>query len=442
MLKDTPQSAPRRASLATIFLIVFIDLMGFGIVLPNLQLYGRDFGISNYFLLTLLGATYSIFQFLFAPVLGRWSDRVGRRPVLLISQVGTLVGFLLLYAAHFFEKSDAGIGIALLFISRIIDGISGGNISTASAYAADVTPPAQRAKGMGVIGAAFGIGFVFGPLIGGIVASRPYLGLPYVPLTAALFSATAIVLTYFTLPESLSAENRGQYTRRFSFGGMGRALRRPVIGSLILMFFVNGIAFAGMEQTLSLLIQNRLYNPAASAPRQLIKEADAQASFATGIFFFGLGIIVVLIQGGLIRLLAKRFGEVRLAIIGPLLIALGMFVIALPMPALLHATSEPAQRSAWWLGLAVGCAVLAVGSSLFTPAMQALISRHANSAEQGEILGANQGMASLARGIGPLLAGGLFQHFGAAAPYYAMAGLSLIVCLWGVAKRRALEPPG
>src|ERR1035437_6108633 len=170
----------RRASLFTIFLIVFIDLMGFGMVLPNLQLYGLRFGISNYFALTLIGATYSIFQFLFTPLLGKWSDRIGRRPVLLLSQAGTLLGFLILFAAHYYEASM--VGIALLFGSRVLDGVTGGNISTASAYVADITTPETRAKGFGVIGAAFGLGFVAGPLLGGVAAK--FLGLASVPLVA------------------------------------------------------------------------------------------------------------------------------------------------------------------------------------------------------------------------------------------------------------------
>src|ERR1043165_5593832 len=189
-----------RKALLTIFLIVFIDLMGFGFMLPNLELYGKRFGIASYLTLTLLGASSSIFQFLFSPVLGSWSDRVGRRPVLLVSQVGTLLGFLLLYAAHWFEGDRAAIGIALLFSSRIIDGISGGKISAAAAYIADSTTPENRAKGMGIIGAAFGLGFVFGPALGGVVGRLA--GLEWVPLTSAAFSFAALTMTFFILEES------------------------------------------------------------------------------------------------------------------------------------------------------------------------------------------------------------------------------------------------
>src|SRR4029079_8853669 len=190
----------RKASLLTIFLIVFIDLVGFGLLLPNQQYYGETLGISNPFLLTLIGPAYSFFQFLFAPILGAWSDRIGRRPVLIISQVGTLVGFIMLFSCHLVAGYSTSIAIFLLYFSRVLDGISGGNISIASAYIADITKAKDRAKGMGVIGAAFGIGFVFGPAIGGFVGK--HVGLPFVPVVAALFSLTALIMTITTLPES------------------------------------------------------------------------------------------------------------------------------------------------------------------------------------------------------------------------------------------------
>ncbi len=435
----------RKASLFTIFLIVFIDLMGFGIVLPNLQLYGLRFGISSYFALTLMGATYSICQFLFAPVLGKWSDRIGRRPVLIVSQAGTLVGFLILYAAHWFEAANPAVGITLIFASRIIDGISGGNISTASAYIADITTPENRAKGMGIIGAAFGLGFVFGPAIGGIVGKN--LGLEWVPILAALFSIAALAMTIFWLPESLDPAHKtppGEL-RRFSLLGLRHALTRPAVAPLILMSFVNGFAFAGMEQTLSLLIYLRVFspNPNGLTPPQLAaaKEiAGENSSLYTGILFFLVGIIIVIVQGGLIHRLTKKFGEARLVITGPALIAIGMLIIALDLPHLFPGL--------WpWTGFALGCSFLALGSSLFNPSLQSLISRHTPPREQGEILGASQGMASLARATGPIIAGLLFAYLWTntplegSAPYYLSAALCLLVSLWAITIRRRLVPP-
>ena len=434
----------RKASLLTIFLIVFIDLMGFGIVLPNLQLYGQRFGIESYFALTLIGATYSICQFLFAPVLGKWSDRVGRRPVLLISQMGTLIGFLTLFAAHFFERTptSAGlVGVILIFASRVVDGISGGNISTASAYIADITTPETRAKGMGLIGAAFGLGFMFGPMIGGLVAY--YFGLAWVPIAAAFFSAAALFMTFAFLPESLDPAHKtpAGELRRYSAGGILHALARPTIGPMILMGFLNGFAFAGMEQTFSLLIRLRVYGaPTDILSPAVLDETARAASRGSGYLFFMIGIIIVMIQGGMIHRLTKAFGEAKLLMIGPLLIAIGMFVVAFNLNRL--------SPHLWvWTGFIVGSAFFAFGSSLFNPSLQSLVSRHASAREQGQVLGAMQGMASLARATGPIVAGLLFEYVQpntpaqGSAPYWLSGVLCLAVFLWAIAMRRKLVPP-
>ncbi len=437
----------KKASLLTIFLIVFIDLVGFGIVLPNLQLYGQQYGLSNYFYLTLIGATYSFFQFLFAPVLGKWSDHIGRRPVLLISQFGTLAGFLILFMANAFRGE--ALGIILIFASRIIDGISGGNISTANAYIADITTPENRAKGMGAIGAAFGLGFVCGPLIGAGVSK--FLGLQYVPLVASVFTVAALLMTWLHLPESRlpSSKDNAAAARRFSFRGLQHALAKPIIGPLILLFFVNGFAFAGMEQTLSLLIQNRLYPLTTStatthAPSKAMdaafsnspqavafrKKQDSRASEASGVLFGAIGVMIVLIQGGMIGRLTRKYGELSLALAGPIIIAAGLLLIGLPI------------HWSWkWTGFLSGGLLLAIGSGIFNPAMQSLISRHCDSSEQGEVLGANQGMASLARCAGPILAGLLFEYLFPGAPYYVSAVLCLIVTLLVAANRRKFKLP-
>jgi len=413
----------RKASLLTIFLIVFIDLVGFGILLPNQQYYGELLGIKNVFLLTLIGPAYSFFQFIFAPILGRWSDRIGRRPVLLISQLGTFLSYLFLFSCHFVVGWDAHTAIFLLYFSRVFAGISGGNISIATAYIADITTPENRAQGMGLIGAAFGIGFVCGPAIGGMVGW--YLGLEFVPITAALFSATALILTFFTLPESHHPGEITEGLRRFSVAGLEHALARPVIGAMIWMVFINGFAFAGMEQTFSLLIQERAF------PMGDALVTAKQASLASGILFGSLGIIIASVQGGLIGPLAKVFGEPRLACIGPIITALGLVLVG----------AAGVLLPGVWLWFILGSALLAIGSSLFNPSVQSLISRHAYRAEQGEILGAMQGMASLARALGPLLAGLLFSCISSGAPYYAAAGICLVVGLWATGMHRKLTPP-
>jgi MFS transporter, DHA1 family, tetracycline resistance protein len=454
----------RKASLFTIFLIVFIDLMGFGIVLPNLQLYGQRFGIESYFALTLIGASYSFCQFIFAPILGKWSDRIGRRPVLLVSQAGTLIGFLILFAAHFFEKGYGATGVILIFASRIVDGISGGNISTAQAYIADITTPENRSKGYGLIGAAFGIGFMFGPAIGGVVAY--YFGLEWVPIAAAIFSVTALALTYRILPESLDPEHRTppEELRRYTAGTIIRALARPRIGPMIVMGFVNGFAFAGMEQTYSLLIRYRIYARVTDILKpDVIDETARRASRGSGLLFFMIGIILAGVQGGLIHKLTRKFGEAKLLIVGPLLIAIGMFIVAADVPGIIsNLTSwRPLPEtdkwqwnwlhlSSWaimWSGFFIGSAFLALGSSLFNPSLQSLVSRHAARNEQGTILGSMQGMASLARATGPVAAGLLFEYvmpgtrYQGSAPYWLSGAMCLGVVFWAVAIRKQLIPP-
>ncbi len=455
----------KKASLFTIFLIVFVDLVGFGIVLPNLQLYGQQYGISNYFCLTLIGVTYSIFQFLFAPILGRWSDIIGRRPVLIISQIGTIAGYLMLFASIFFRHM--WVGIALIFISRMVDGITGGNLSTASAYIADITTPENRAKGFGVIGAAFGLGFMFGPLIGGTVSK--FLGLQYVPLAAGCFSLAALIMTITQLKESRDlATDNAAAQRRFSIRGLEHALKRPVVGTLIILFFINGFAFAGMEQTLSLLIQHRLYpltrsaamrsgvaskgnvadgpagvraalrinlaaktrGAAAKSAEAFREKQDSNASAASGFLFGAIGIVIVLVQGGLIGRLTRRFGEWKLSVVGPLFISAGLMLIGLPI------------HWAWpWTGFLAGGICLAIGGGLYNPSIQSLISRHCSAAEQGEILGANQGMASLARATGPISAGLLFEYVFPASAYYVSASLCFLVALLVMSRRPSFELP-
>jgi MFS transporter, DHA1 family, tetracycline resistance protein len=414
----------RKASLFTIFLIVFIDLVGFGILLPNQQYYGELLGIHNAFYLTLIGPAYSFFQFIFAPILGRWSDRIGRRPVLLLSQGGTLLSYFFLFSCTFVTHWNPAAAIFLLYFSRIFAGIAGGNISIATAYIADITTPENRAKGMGLVGAAFGIGFVCGPAIGGIVGW--YLGLEFVPITAAVFSATALILTFLTLPESHHPGEITEGLRRFSVTGLERALARPVIGTMIWMVFINGFAFAGMEQTFSLLIQERAFQ---SYEDPVL--AARHASGASGALFGSIGIILAAIQGGFIGRLTKAFGEPPLAAVGPFITALGLFLVG----------AAGVLIPGVWPLFIVGSALLAIGSSLFNPSLQSLISRHAGCAEQGEILGAMQGMASLARAVGPLLAGLLYAHISSGAPYYASAAICVVVAVWAAFMHKRLAPP-
>jgi MFS family permease len=294
---------------------------------------------------------------------------------------------------------------------------------------------------MGLIGAAFGLGFVFGPAIGGIVGRAA--GLHWVPLVSAAFSATALCLTFFLLPESLDPEHKtpADQLRRYSLLKLWKPLTRPIIGPMIAMSFISGFGFSGMEQTFSLLVYHRVYDPDGGVLAQAdAEQAGVKAGFATGWLLFFVGIIIAVVQGGLIHRLTKRFGEAKLMITGPLFIAAGMFVLAADVPRLLPGI--------WlWSGFLAGCFGLALGSSIFNPALQSLVSRHASRREQGEILGDLQGMASLARVVGPLAAGALFQFvlhdtvYRGAPAYWVSGALSLIVAIWAFALRHRLVPP-
>src|SRR5499426_3781437 len=286
----------KRSPLLVIFITVFIDLVGFGIVIPVLPYYaeGTKFGATPS-QVGLLFASYSIMQLVFAPVLGRLSDKYGRRPILLASLLGTALGFLILGFAT---------TLWMLFIGRIIDGISGGNISTAQAYIADVTTKEDRAKGMGLIGAAFGLGFVFGPAIGGILG-RWGIHIPFL-FAGGLAFANAILL-YFTLPETITPDHPAR-TSAATGRGWGRlitALRDPRLAYVLTIYFVSIVAFSIMTASFSLFLMFRL----------------GYDAFHNGWIFAYVGVISAIIQGGLIGKLVKQFGEAVLVILGGLLFA-------------------------------------------------------------------------------------------------------------------------
>src|SRR5947199_692368 len=292
----------KRSPLLVIFITVFIDLVGFGIVIPVLPFYaeGTKFGATPREV-GLLFASYSVMQLIFAPVLGRLSDKYGRRPVLLISLIGTSLGFLILGFAT---------TLWMLFLGRIIDGISGGNISTAQAYIADVTTKEDRAKGMGLIGAAFGLGFVFGPAIGGIL-SRWGINVPFL-FAGGLAFANAILL-YFALPETVTADHP---SRASAAAGRGwrqllESLRNPRLGFVLTIYFLSIVAFSIMTATFSLFMMFRL----------------GYDAFHNGWVFAFVGIISAVIQGGLIGRLVKRFGAPLLIIVGALLFSASLFAI-------------------------------------------------------------------------------------------------------------------
>lgn len=388
----------KRSPLVVIFTTVFIDLVGFGIVIPVLPFYaeGSRFNASPR-TVGLLFASYSVMQLIFSPILGRLSDKHGRRPVLLISIIGTGIGFLILGFAS---------ALWMLFVGRILDGITGGNISTAQAYIADITTKENRAKGMGLIGAAFGLGFVFGPAIGGIL-SRWGVGVPFL-FAAGLCFANALLL-YFTLPETVT---RDHPARASAAGGRGlsqliQSLRNRRLAFVLGIYFLFIVAFSIMTTSFSLYTMFRF-------------GYDAQH---TGYLFAYVGIIAVIIQGGLIGRLVKRFGEVALVIVGAFLFAGSLFAVPFVGP-----------QAGGLLALLIGGGLFSVGNSLSAPSLTSLASKSVGAAEQGGVLGVTQSVASLARAVGPALAAMLIHsavaYRGADLEPHFMSDHSLFVTFW------------
>jgi DHA1 family tetracycline resistance protein-like MFS transporter len=380
----------KRSPLAVIFVTVFIDLVGFGIVIPLLPFYASRFGASP-FAIGVLFASYSLMQLVFSPVLGRLSDRHGRRPVLLVSLLGTALGFLILGFAD---------TLFLLFVGRIIDGISGANISTAQAYVADVTTPENRAKGMGLVGAAFGLGFIFGPAIGGTLSlwgkSVPFF------FAGGLALANAALL-YFALPETVTPDHPARTaTPARGLGAMIEGLRRPVFGPVLSIYFLFVVAFSIMTTTFALYTMRRFQ----------------YEEHHNGYLFAFIGVLAVIVQGGLIGRLVKRHGELPFVIGGAALFVAGLLALPFVGPA--------TGGLAALLGV---LALLANGNAMATPSLQALASKSAGEGEQGLALGLTQSAASLARVIGPLVGGWLIGSASAS----STAGVddrSILVTFW------------
>ncbi|QSQ27919.1 MFS transporter [Pyxidicoccus parkwayensis] len=412
----------RAASLRVVFGIVALDLIGFGILIPQLGVYGVKFGASP-FTVGLLISVYSLMQLVAAPVLGRMSDRYGRRPVLLLSQVGSLAGYVLFAFAH---------SLPLLFLARIIDGVSGGNIATAQAVVADITSPKDRARGMGVIGAAFGLGFVLGPALGG------FLGAWGGNLAIGLFAAGLVALnlagTFLFLPETRAMGATGHAR---TLKGASVALSVPVVGRCLLLVLVFTTAFAQMEGTFSVYLLTRflssgpvplqggLFLQAALPDAAVLREASLRA----GWLFATVGVLSALVQGGLVRrLVGGREGkpgrEAPVATVGFGLTAAGLALL-------------PVAPGYAWLFPVMG--LLAVGSALVNPCLSALVSLHAPPERLGAVLGAYQAFGSMGRIVGPALGGWLFTRLGPGAPYgtaAVMVGLAALLALSLVAQAR------
>lgn len=425
-----------------IFVIVLIDMLGLTIIIPLMPLYATAFG-ADAFTIGLLSAAYPLMQFIGAPLLGRLSDRFGRKPVLLVSQVGTLIGFLFLGLAN---------SLWILFLARIIDGLSGANISTAQAVISDSTTEETRTQGLGLLGAAFGLGFIIGPVIA--FATLALSGNNYrVPaLVAAGFSALSIALTWFWLEETHGPGKRGTAMANnvFSPAARYRALTHPRIGLLLALLFAQQIVFGGFEQLLALFTLTRL---------------GMNASGNAALFVF-VGIILVAVQGGLIGKWSRQWGDRRLIYLGLGMLALGLLLTGLtpaqPVPWYSQAavTAElstsraqlgetptthslpitlPPDNSNGWLGLAWLLAAMvpaSIGGGVLQPSIKSLITKRIGPSEFGRTLGLSAAFLSGANAIAPLIGGAFFQAGGASAPFWAwsITMAVLLAAAWALIK--------
>ena len=384
-----------------LFLIVVIDLVGFGLVIPLLPFYATRFDATPQ-QVTILMAVFSLMSMIAAPFWGRLSDRVGRRPVLMASMLAAALAYLWLAFAT---------QLWMVFAARAFAGACAGNIAAAQAYIADVTAPEQRARGMGMIGAAFGLGFIIGPALGGIVAGNdPATADLRTPgLVAAGLSLSAFLGVLFVLRESPGVARRRLAPGRVA--ALGNALVQPVLSRLLIMFFLVILAFAGMESTFALWAM-RQYD-----------WGPAQVGYALTY----VGVLSAVMQGGLIGPLTRAWGEERLMLAGLASIGLGLLVL-------------PAAHDLSLLTVALSA--LALGMGAMQPALNSLISRRAGAERQGEVMGVAQSVGSLSRVLGPLFAGALFTEFGRNSPFLwgavVVAGAFLIG--WQLPRDIAIAP--
>jgi MFS transporter, DHA1 family, tetracycline resistance protein len=405
----------RKPSMLVIFLTVFIDLIGFGIVVPLVPMFSRHYGASGW-LIGLIIASFSAMQFVFAPIWGRLSDKHGRRPILLISTAGAAVSYVLFAIGSGF--ADHTFALGALLVSRIFAGACGGNITVAQAYIADITPPENRSKRMGLIGMAFGLGFIFGPAISGIALK--FGGSTAPGWTAAALCAANFALTFFILAESLKPDS-GHANQRPHLDQFLHSLKQPKIGLLIVLFFLATFAFSCFESTLPLLVNDNFHLGLE------VSEA-APASTVISLFIF-CGLLGALIQGGLIGRLVKKFGEPKLIAVSLLLTGLALVLLPflsgsgeLKWSAVLKFADAP------WLKMLGALALLAVGSALTRAPLFGLLSNLTPANEQGATIGVAQSAGALARIAGPMFAASLYVHI-PALPYVVCGGISILAAL-------------
>lgn len=421
-----------------VFLVVFIDLLGFGIVLPVLSVIADSYvnrvlppnsGVLTGLIIGLLMSSFSLMQFLFAPVWGRLSDRVGRRPVLLFGLFGSAVFYALFgYAASLAPESHAALALALFFAARTGAGISGATIATAQAVIADSTTPQKRKHGMMLIGMAFGIGFTFGPLIGyGCFWIRDYypnVGMESIGYSAAVLSLLALLLGVGLLPETrVSTAPSSARHQLIDWSAIRHALTDPAIKPIILTFFIASLGFGAFEVTLALFLKD------------VFQFGSGDNFKDTFLIFAYIGLVLMLTQG-FCRGLASRVSELRFIGMGLFLMALGVAM----QGGICYAWSRGAEPTGLQPYLYVALTAAVVGFAFLTPSAQALISRRTSADRQGEILGVNQSASALARILGPVFGVTLYKatdtHL---LPY--IAGAFLLVCMLPVLPKIGQSEP-
>lgn len=417
--------------IAPILFIVFIDLMGLTILIPVLPYYALSFN-AGAAVIGLLGTAYPLMQLLGGPILGGLSDRFGRKPILAIAQVGTFCSLILLGFAN---------ALWLVFLARILDGITGANISTVQSAITDVTTPKTRSQGLGLVGAAFGMGFIFGPAISGIALALSGNNYSAPAFVAAGFAFVSILLTTFVFEETLPPEKRGQsgqQARGLAFGRMFAAIRRPIIGTLLLLVFFQQVVFGAFQI---------MFAPYTLARLGLNSTGNTIA-------FVFIGILLTIVQGGLIGPLTKRFGERNLVIGGISLIALGLFLMVLvpqqvvpwySQAALIGELQQagstvdssaqlgllPPEGNSGYAGLLLlllSQLPIAFGVGSVQPSVNSLLTQSVSPSEVGGLLGISAAFSSLGTVLGPLWGGAAFDFIAPAAPFL-IGSIALLFCL-------------
>jgi MFS family permease len=369
--------------------------VGFGIVAPILGRYAKDFG-ANGLEVGLMFASFSVAQMIFAPVLGRISDRIGRKPVIIVSLIGTAIGSFI-----------TGIGGAMwvLFLGRIIDGASGASVAVAQGAITDIAPPERRAQLLGMLGAAFGIGFVVGPALGGLAA----LGGTHVPFfLAGTIAAINAVAAFIRLPETKTEAHTTEVEHHTS----QNSARSPILVRFAVVAVLSTIGFSGFEATFSLFGGERF---------------DLTVGSSAMVFLF-VGVILTIVQGGLIGPLTQKFGSRMLLRASLPIVAAGLIVLAY----------TPNMQ---WTMLFIAMVLVSVGQGIASPSVTSLVAEAAPADKRGEVLGYQQSAGAFARIAGPVVAGALFDHVGIGSPYLVggMLFLAALIAVWGVTRAANLS---